>query len=76
MTHKIKTLPLIIFLFCCATFVFADDHEMMGVVYRFSSMEHFGEALDKMTESTEFMDLVIKANEIGSLKMARMLSLM
>ena len=56
--------------------IFADDHEMMGVVYRFSSMEHFGEALDKMTESTEFMDLVIKANEIGSLKMARMLSLM
>ena len=27
MTQKIKTLPLIIFLFCCATFVFADDHE-------------------------------------------------
>ena len=30
-----------------------DDHEMMVVVYRFNSMDHYGEALDAMVENKE-----------------------
>lgn len=46
---------------------FADDHEMMGVVYRFNSMEHWGTSVDQMVENEEFTDLVSKANELGTL---------
>ena len=46
---------------------------MMGVVYRFNSMEHWGKAVDSMVEDQEFAALVEKANELGTLKASRML---
>ena len=51
----------------------AEDHEMMGVVYRFNSMEHWGSSVDQMVDNKEFADLVSKANELGTLTESRML---
>ena len=56
--------------------VIAADHEMMYITYRFSSMDHMGSALDTMVENQDFQDLITKANELGTLKMSRMMSLM
>ncbi|MDG1937220.1 MAG: hypothetical protein P8I83_12530 [Paracoccaceae bacterium] len=53
--------------------IIADDHETMGVVYRFKSMEHWGTSLDQMVDNKDFQGLVSKANELGSLKQSRML---
>ena len=53
--------------------IVADDHETMGVVYRFKSMEHWGASLDQMADNKEFQGLVSKANELGTLKQSRML---
>ena len=53
--------------------ILAGDHEMMGVVYRFNSMEHWGKAVDAMVEDQEFAALVERANELGTLKASRML---
>ncbi len=53
--------------------IVADDHEMMGIVYRFKSMEHWGNALDAMVENQKFSSLVEKANSLGTLKSSRML---
>jgi hypothetical protein len=53
--------------------IVADDHESMGVVYRFKSMEHWGTSLDQMADNKEFQGLVSKANELGTLKQSRML---
>ncbi len=51
----------------------ASDHEMMGVVYRFNSLEHWGTAVDSMSQNPDFASLVEKANELGALKSSRML---
>ena len=56
--------------------VISSDHEMMAVTYRFSSIDHWGSALDKMVENKDFQNLVTKANEIGTLKMTRIMNLM
>ena len=56
--------------------VIAADHEMMYITYRFSSMDHMGSALDTMVENQDFQNLITKANELGSLKMSRMMNLM
>ena len=56
--------------------VIAADHEMMAVTYRFTSIDHMGSALDTMVENQDFQNLVTKANEIGTLKMSRILELM
>ena len=56
--------------------VIAADHEMMAITYRFNSMDHMGSALDTMVENKDFQDLITKANEIGTLKMSRILSSM
>ena len=56
--------------------VIAADHEMMGITYRFTSMDHMGNALDTMVENQDFQNLVTKANELGTLKMSRVLSMM
>ena len=53
--------------------IVADDHETMGVVYRFNSMEHWGEAVDAMVENQEFVSIVEKANALGTLKSSRIL---
>ena len=56
--------------------VIAADHEMMYITYRFTSMDHMGSALDTMVENQDFQNLITKANELGTLKMSRMMSLM
>ena len=56
--------------------VIAADHEMKYITYRFSSMDHMGSALDTMVENQDFQNLITKANELGTLKMSRMMSLM
>ena len=53
--------------------IVADDHETMGVVYRFNSMEHWGEAVDAMVENQEFVSIVEKASALGTLKSSRIL---
>ncbi len=56
--------------------VIAANNEMMGITYRFTSMDHMGTALDTMVENQDFQNLITKANEVGTLKMSRVLSLM
>ena len=51
----------------------ATDHEMMGVVYRFNSLDHWGTAVDSMSQDPEFAALVEKANNLGAIKSSRML---
>ena len=56
--------------------VIAANNEMMGITYRFTSMDHMGTALDTMVENQDFQNLITKANGVGTLKMSRVLSLM
>ena len=56
--------------------VIAANNEMMGITYRFTSMDHMGTALDTMVENQDFQNLITKANEVGTLKMSRVISLM
>ena len=49
------------------------DHEMMGVVYRFNSMDHYGQALDSMVDNQQFAALVEKANNLGAIKSSRVI---
>ncbi len=56
--------------------VIASDHEMMAVTYRFTSIDHWGKSLDAMVENKDFQNLITKANEIGTLKMTRIMNLM
>ena len=50
-----------------------DDHEMMVVVYRFNSMDHYGESLDAMVDNKEMMTIIEKANTFGSIKSSRVI---
>jgi len=49
------------------------DHEMMLVIYRFQSLDHWGEILDNMVLNEEFVSLVLKADELGTLRKSRVL---
>ena len=51
-----------------------DDHEMMGVIYRFNSMEHWGESVDQMLENESFANLINSANEFGTLRNSRLMT--
>jgi hypothetical protein len=51
----------------------ASDHETMGVVYRFNSLEHWGKSVDTMSQNQDFSALIEKANDLGTLKSSRML---
>ena len=53
--------------------LFAGDHQMMRVVYRFKDLEHWGNSVDAIANNPEFAALVEKANEIGMLKKSRVL---
>jgi|TARA_B100000767_G_scaffold22096_1_gene19735 hypothetical protein len=53
--------------------IHGEDHEMMRVIYRFLSMDHWGETLDHMSANEEFISLVMKADELGTLKKSRVL---
>ena len=52
-----------------------DDHEMLRAVYRFNSMTHWGQSVDKMITDERFASLVNEAHEVGTLKSSRMLVL-
>lgn len=51
--------------------IHGEDHEMMRVIYRFNSLDHWGETLDVMSINEEFVSLVMKADELGTLKKSR-----
>ena len=53
-----------------------EDHEMMGVIYRFKSMLHWGESVDEMLSNETLSGIINSANEIGTLKSSRLMSLM
>ncbi|MDA9122057.1 hypothetical protein N9J96_00960 [Paracoccaceae bacterium] len=53
--------------------IHGEDHEMMRVIYRFLSIDHWGETLDHMSANEEFISLVMKADELGTLKKSRVL---
>jgi hypothetical protein len=46
---------------------------MMLVIYRFQSLDHWGEILDNMVLNEEFVSLVLKADELGTLRKSRVL---
>jgi len=52
----------------------AAEHEMMRVIYRFSSMDHWGESVDFMLNSEEFTKILAKASSLGTLKKSRLIS--
>ena len=52
-----------------------DDHEMLRVVYRFNSMTHWGQSVDKMVADERFTNLTNAAHEAAVLKKSRMLVL-
>jgi len=52
----------------------AAEHEMMRVIYRFSSMDHWGESVDFMLNSEEFTQVLAKASSLGTLKKSRLIS--
>jgi len=56
--------------------IMGSDHELMRVIYRFSSMGHWGQSVDAMVENKEFSALVEKANSYGTLKTSRLLATM
>lgn len=53
--------------------IHGEDHEMMRVIYRFTSLDHWGETLDHMSTNEEFVSLVMKADDLGTLKKSRVL---
>ena len=52
----------------------SSDHEMAMIIYYFDSLEHWGKAVDKMIESSDFQSLLSEANELGTLTCSRLLS--
>ena len=53
--------------------IMKDDHEMLRVVYRFDSMVHWGQSVDKMVTDERFLGIVNAAHEAATLKSSRML---
>jgi hypothetical protein len=49
---------------------------MMGVIYRFKSMSHWVESVDEMLANETLYGIINSANEIGTFKSARLMSLM
>ena len=53
--------------------IMKDDHELLRVVYRFDSMVHWGQSVDKMVTDERFLGLINAAHEAATLKSSRML---
>ena len=53
--------------------IMKDDHEMLRIVYRFDSMVHWGQSVDKMVTDERFLGIVNAAHEAATLKSSRML---
>jgi hypothetical protein len=49
------------------------DHEMVRIVYRFNSMDHWGETADQMVSDERFRLLVDQGHKLGTLKNSRIL---
>ena len=49
------------------------DHEMVRIVYRFNSMDHWGETADQMVADERFRLLVDQGHKLGTLKNSRIL---
>ncbi len=56
--------------------LFGEDHEMMGVIYRFKSMSHWGKSVDEMLANETLSGIINSAHEIGTLKSSRLMALM
>ena len=50
-----------------------DDHEMVRLVYRFNSMDHWGEVADQMITDERFLALVDAGHKLGTLTSSRIL---
>ena len=51
----------------------AEADEMMAVVYRVHSMDHYDESVDTMVDNKVFQSLVAKGNEFDTLKTTRIM---
>ena len=51
-----------------------NDHEMVRLVYRFNSMDHWGEVADQMITDERFMALVDAGHKLGRLTSSRILA--
>jgi hypothetical protein len=51
-----------------------NDHEMVRLVYRFNSMDHWGEVADQMINDERFMALVDAGHKLGTLTSSRILA--
>jgi len=49
------------------------DHEIVRIVYRFNSMDHWGETADQMVSDERFRLLVDQGHKLGTLKNSRIL---
>ena len=49
------------------------EHEMVRIVYRFNSMDHWGETADQMVSDERFRLLVDQGHKLGTLKNSRIL---
>ena len=52
----------------------AGNHETVRLVYRFNSMDHWGETADQMVNDERFKALVDAGHKLGSLKSSRVLA--
>ena len=52
----------------------AGEHETVRLVYRFNSMDHWGETADQMVNDERFKALVDAGHKLGSLKSSRVLA--
>jgi len=53
--------------------IMKDDHEMLRIVYRFDSMVHWEQSVDKMFTDERFLGIVNTAHEVATLRSSRML---
>ena len=49
------------------------DHEMVRLVYRFNSIDHWGKVAEQMITDERFMALVDARQKLGTLKSSRIL---
>ena len=56
--------------------VLAEDHQVMAAIYRFKSISHWGDSVDKMMDSSDFQKLIDEANNLGRLKSSRLMTIM
>ena len=53
--------------------IMKNDHDMLRIVYRFDSMVHWGQSVDKMVTDERFLGIINAAHEAATSKSSRML---